>query len=174
MFKTFQGSGDNDDMWHEYSPEIRSAAYSSRVQELFELLEKAIGTSKGILTAPEAAATATEIRRAQHDTWALVGNIRKAAEKAIDNTVYAINVLCNYYGLTPPGDYTVQYDWDMSMLENSGETWQQLKDGRSMGIRSKAELRAWQTGETIEEAQAAIDKIEESEPVMQDLIGHAP
>ncbi len=174
LFKTFQGSGDNDDMWHEYSPEIRSAAYSSRVQELFELLEKAIGTSKGILTAPEAAATATEIRRAQHDTWALVGNIRKAAEKAIDNTVYAINVLCNYYGLTPPGDYTVQYDWDMSMLENSGETWQQLKDGRSMGIRSKAELRAWQTGETIEEAQAAIDKIEESEPVMQDLIGHAP
>ena len=61
----------------------------------------------------------------------------------------------------------------MSMLEDSGETWQQLKDGRSMGIRSKAELRAWQTGETLEEAQAVIDEIEESEPVIHDLIGHA-
>lgn len=173
LFKTFDGDGHNDDMWQIYSPEIRNAAYSARVQELFELLEKAVGTSKGILTAPEAAATATEVRRAQHDTWALVGNIRKAAEKAIDSAVYAISVLCNYYGLTPQGDYTVQYDWDLSMLEDSGETWQQLKDGRSMGIRSKAELRAWQTGETLEEAQAIIDEIEESEPVLHDLIGHA-
>lgn len=173
LFKTFNNPSADAEMWHEYSPEIRSAAYSARVQELFELLEKAIGASKGILTAPEAVATATEVRRAQHDTWALVGNIRKAAEKAIDNAVYAINVLCNYYGLTPQGDYTIQYDWDMSMLEDSGETWQQLKDGRSMGIRSKAELRAWQTGETLEEAQAMIDEIEASEPVMQDLIGHA-
>lgn len=173
LFKTFDGDGHNDDMWQIYSPEIRNAAYSARVQELFELLEKAVGTSKGILTAPEAAATATEVRRAQHDTWALVGNIRRAAEKAIDSAVYAINVLCNYYGLTPQGDYTVQYDWDLSMLEDSGETWQQLKDGRSMGIRSKAELRAWQTGETLEEAQAIIDEIEESEPVLHDLIGHA-
>ena len=132
LFKTFNNPSADAEMWHEYSPEIRSAAYSARVQELFELLEK-----------------------------------------AIDNAVYAINVLCNYYSLTPQGDYTVQYDWDMSMLEDSGETWQQLKDGRSMGIRSKAELRAWQTGETLEEAQAVIDEIEESEPVIHDLIGHA-
>ena len=59
------------------------------------------------------------------------------------------------------------------MLEDTAVTWQQLKDARSMGIRSKAEVRAWLTGETIEEAQARIDEIEAAEPVISDLIGNA-
>lgn len=172
LFKTLLGQG-GDDLWHEYSPEIRYAAYTARVQELFERLEKAVGTSRGILTAPEPQATATAVRQAQHDTWALVGNIRRAAERAIEDTVYAINVLCNYYGITPMGDYTLAFDWDNSLIEDTAATWQQLKDGRSFGIRSKAELRAWQTGETIEEAQAVIDEIEANEPVISDLIGNA-
>ena len=46
-----------------------------------------------------------------------------------------------------------------------------MKDAQSMGIRSKAELRAWQTGETIEEAQAAVDDIAAREPNMQTLLG---
>ncbi len=172
LFKTLLGQG-GDDLWHEYSPEIRYAAYTSRVQELFERLEKAVGTSRGILTAPEPQATATAVRQAQHDTWALVGNIRRAAERAIEDTIYAVNVLCNYYGITPMGDYTLAFDWDNSLIEDTAATWQQLKDGRSFGIRSKAELRAWQTGETIEEAQAVIDEIEANEPVISDLIGNA-
>lgn len=172
VFKTLIGQG-GEDLWHEYSPEIRYAAYTSRVQELFSRLEKAVGTSRGILTAPEPQATATAVRQAQHDTWAMVGNIRRAAERAIEDTMYAVNVLCNYYGITPPGDYTLAFDWDNSMIEDTAATWQQLKDGRSLGIRSKAELRAWQTGETIEEAQAVIDEIEANEPVISDLIGNA-
>ena len=42
-----------------------------------------------------------------------------------------------------------------------------------MRIRSKAELRSWQTGETIEEAQAAVDEIEATDPGISDLIGNA-
>ncbi|MBQ9428608.1 MAG: hypothetical protein IJU41_03580 [Clostridia bacterium] len=168
LFKLFDSTG--GDLWREYSPEIRSAAYSARVQELFELLEKAVGTSKGILTAPEAATTATEVRRAQHDTFALVGNIRAAYKAAISELAQAVDILCNYYNLTPPGEYSIAFDFDQSMLEDTAETWQQLKDGRSMGLRSKAELRAWQTGETLAEAQAAVDEIEQNEPVISDLI----
>lgn len=173
LFKTFKGDGKIDDMWHEYSPEIRYAAYSARVQELFELLEKAVGTSKGILTAPETATTATEVRRAQHDTWALVGEVRKSFEHALEDLIYALDVLCNYYSISPAGEYTTKYDWDMSMLEDTDATWQQMKDGYSMRIRSKAELRSWQTGETLEEAQKAVDEIAATDPGVQDLIGNA-
>ena len=172
VFKTLIGQG-GEDLWHEYSPEIRYAAYSARTQALFERLEKAVGTSRGILTAPEPQATATAVRQAQHDTWSLVSIIRHAAERAIEDTIYAVNVLCNYYGLAPMGEYAVTFDWDSSMLEDTAVTWQQLKDARSMGIRSKAEVRAWLTGETIEEAQARIDEIEAAEPVISDLIGNA-
>ena len=173
LFKTFQGDGTNDDMWREYSPEIRYAAYSARVQEQFELLEKAIGTSKGIFTEPEPVATATEVRRTQHDTWALVGEIRKNFEHALDALVYALNILCNYYNLSPAGEYVAKYDWDMSLLEDTNVTWQQMKDGYSMRIRSKAELRSWQTGETLEEAQKAVDEIAATDPSVRDLIDDA-
>lgn len=170
LFKTFKGDGSNDDMWHEYSPEIRYAAYSARVQAQFELLEKAVGTSKGILTTPETATTATEVRRTQHDTWALVGEIRKNFEHALDNLVYALDILCNYYNISPAGEYATKYDWDMSMLEDTAATWTQLKDGYSMRIRSRAELRSWQTGETLEEAQKAIDEIDATDPSISSLI----
>ena len=173
LFKTFNSISVEDNLWKEYSPEIRYAAYSARVQELFELLEKAVGTSKGILTAPETATTATEVRRAQHDTWALVGEIRRSFERAMDDLIYALDVLCNYYSISPAGEYTTKYDWDMSMLEDTDATWRQMKDGYSMRIRSKAELRSWQTGETLEEAQKAVDEIAANDPGMQDLIGNA-
>ena len=172
LFKTFNSISVEDNLWKEYSPEIRHAAYSARVQELFELLEKAVGTSKGILTTPETAATATEVRRTQHDTWALVGEIRKNFKTALDELIYALDILCNYYGLSPAGEYSVKCDWDMSLLEDTSTTWQQMKDGYSMRIRSKAELRSWQTGETLEEAQKVVDEIAATDPSIQDLLGN--
>ena len=42
-----------------------------------------------------------------------------------------------------------------------------------MGARSKAELRAWQTGESLEDAQKAVDEIAAKEPSMATLIGNA-
>ena len=52
--------------WLVYAPDIRHEALYARLDRLFALMEKAVGTSRGILTAPETgAATATEIRRRQ-------------------------------------------------------------------------------------------------------------
>lgn len=173
LFKIFESGTADEDLWKEYSPEIRHAAYSARVQELFGLLEKAIGVSKGILTTPDPVATATAVKHNQHDTWALVGEIRKNLAAALNDLSYALNVLCNYYGISPAGDYVVKYTWDLSLLEDTATTWQQMKDGYSMGLFGRAELRSWQTGETLEQAQKAVDEIAEKEPKLQDLIGNA-
>ena len=50
----------------------------------------------------------------------------------------------------------------MSLFESSTETFQQLTELQSRGIVSKAELRQWVRGGTLEEAQAAIDDIDAS------------
>ena len=90
--------------WLVYAPEIRHEAMYARLDRLFALLEKAVGTSRGILTAPETgAATATEIRAANHDTFALVSAIRRMWEAALCDMAYAADVLCEFYGLTPRG-----------------------------------------------------------------------
>lgn len=167
------GKGDGkENVFNIFDPAIRESSYYNRLTQLFELLEKQVGTSKGILTTPETrGATATEIKAAIYNTYALVCDIRKSVEKGLNDYLYACDVLANYYNLTPPGEYVVTFDWSTSLIESSSETWAQLKDGKSLGIRKKAELRAWQTGETLDEAQKVIEEIEESEPDMQTVLG---
>lgn len=167
------GRGDEKNYaFNIFDPAIRESSYYARLMQLFELLEKQVGTSKGILTSPETrGATATEIKASLYNTYALVCDIRKAVEKGLVDYLYSCDVLANYYNLTPVGDYTVTIDWSTNLIESSSETWAQMKDGQSLGVRKKAELRAWQTGETLEEAQKVIDEIEKSEPNMQSLLG---
>ena len=159
--------------WMIFSPAIRNTAMYDRLDHLFELLEKLVGTSRGILTSREsAAATATEIRAANHDTFTMVSMIRKIWEAAMDDLAYAVDVLTESNGLTPAGargDYTISFDWDMSLFESSSETWQQMLDAQGIGAVSKAEVRQWLRGGTLEEAQEAIDNIGETEPAGSDI-----
>lgn len=166
------GRSADGDLFHIFDPAIRESSYHARLNSLFELLEKQIGTSRGILTTPEThEATATEIKAANQDTFALVMDIRKAVESGMRDFVYACDVLANYYNLTPQGEYELNFDWSYAMAESLSETWQQMKDLQSIGGMSKAELRAWQTGESLEDAQKAVDEIMKKEPTARELLG---
>lgn len=90
----------------------------------------------------------------------------------MDDLAYAVDVLAESNSLTPAGargDYTISFDWDMSLFESSSETWQQLLDAQGIGAVSKAEVRQWLRGGTLEEAQEAIDEIGETEPEGSDI-----
>ncbi|MFV0313691.1 MAG: hypothetical protein ACK5I7_01170, partial [Anaerotignum sp.] len=154
---------ENGDMIEVFSPEIRHSSYYERLIYLFGLLEKSVGTSKGILTAPETrGATATEIKAGIYDTYAMIGDIRFEVEKGVRDFLYACNVIANYYELTPIGEYNVRFDWSYEMIESSRETWSQLKDALELGIKSKVELRQWlNPNETWEEAQKALEEVRE-------------
>ncbi len=166
------GKSDDGNLFNVFDPEIRDNSYHARLDKLFELFEKQVGTSRGILTTPETqGATATEIKAAIADTFAIVTDIRKAVESGLRDFAYACDVLANYYNLTPAGEYEIDFNWSYSMIESSTETWQQMKDLQSKGGLSKAELRAWQTGESLEDAQKAIDEIAKNEPTMTTILG---
>lgn len=160
--------GEGKAPWMIYAPAIRDEAMYHRLDRLFELLEKSVGTSKGILTARESqAATATEIRAANHDTFTLVDAIRQMWEGGMQDLAYAVDVLSEYAGLTPGGardDYEISFDWDMSLFESSMETFQQMLELVNMGAMSKAEIRQWVRGGSLEEAQEAVDEISASAP----------
>lgn len=149
--------------WMIYAPAIRDSAMYNRLDRLFELLEKSVGTSRGILTARETAnATATEIRAANHDTMVMVDAVRGMWADAMDDLADAVDMLAEHFGLSPAGergDYAIQYDWDMSLFESAEETFQQLTELQDRGAVSLAELRQWVRGGTLEEAQNAVDEI---------------
>jgi hypothetical protein len=154
--------------WQQYAPAIRHEAMEARYNSLLRRVEKACGLSQGILTERQSVnyANKDEVRAAQYDTFSVIRAMRAAWEAAIADVAYAADVLAEFYGLTPAGErgrYEIAYDWDMSLIESSAETYAQLSELQSRGMLSKAELRQWVRGGTTEEAQAAIDEIGSSD-----------
>lgn len=171
FMKVADRDGDNDVV--VFDPAIRESAYFSKLEHLFSLLEKSIGCSRGILTdLLTNGATATEIKRAMNATFCLTDDLRKEYRKYFDDLMYSVNVLCNYHSLTPPGDYAVSFDWNYSLLEDSSETFRQMREGKAEGVISSVELRRFlKPDESAAEARSAIDAIKENEPSLRSLMG---
>lgn len=171
LFRTFHaggalgGNGGISNLLDVFDPPIRETSYYTRYNALCAQLEKEVGTSRGILTEPATVgATATEIKAANHDTFCLVSDIRKQIQKCFEDLAYAVDMYAEFLGLTPAGhagDYKVTFDWDMSLVESSSETFNQLSELESRGLISGARLNSWVTGQTMEDAQAEIDSVRE-------------
>lgn len=171
VFVLLKGMSDKK-LAETFSPDIREGSYYARLTKLFELLEKSVGTSRGILTTPDATYENKDaVREANRATWSIVSALRKSIEKAFDDVLYACDVYANYYNMSPAGEYTYKFDWDYSLIESSTETFSQMKDLQSKGAMSKAELRAWATGEDLKTAQEKIDEIAKNEPDLKTLMG---
>lgn len=162
LFKVFRsggalkGEGGGQSFWEVFDPAIRDSSYYARYNALCAQLEREVGTSKGILTEPASfGATATEIKSANHDTFCLVSDIRKNIQTCFEDLAYAVDVYAEFFGLTPTGaagDYKVTFDWDMSLVESSSETFDQLSELESRGLISGARLNSWVTGQSMEDA----------------------
>lgn len=160
LFKFLTGSN-NDNLWEVFDPAIRDSAYYNRLDHLFELLEKQVGVSRGILTEPKSrGATATEIKAGLYDTYSLVEAIRDAIERGIADFVYACNVLSNAYSLTPESEYDIRIDWSYALIESSSETFAQYLQAEAVGAVEPAEIRQYlMTDETLYDARARVDEI---------------
>lgn len=167
LFKKFRTGGtlnEGKSFWEIFDPEIRDSSYYARYNALCAQLEKEVGTSKGILTEPASfGATATEIKSANYDTFCMVSDIRKNIQTCFEDLAYSIDVYAEFFGLSPAGaagDYRITFDWDMSLVESSSETFDQLSELESRGLISGARLNSWVTGQSMEDAQAEIDAVQ--------------
>ena len=175
LFKRFNLNGLKEgDFWQVFDPAIRDSSYLARFQQLCGLLESSVGVSPGILTEPRTAnATATEIRAANAATFAMVDAIRENIETAFRQTAYALDVLAEFYGATPAGamgDWQILWDWDMSMMEASTETFNQLSELESRGLILPERLVSWATGLSMEEAKVEVDAAKALQPETVDVL----
>ena len=164
-------SGD-DSFWEIFDPSIRDSSYYTRLQELFKRLEKAIGTSGGIISEIQTQnATATEIKKMLYDTFTICDDMRTNIENGLEDFFYACNVLANAYNLSANGDYKLSYDWSYSLIEDNESAYNQIRQGYKDGVIKEEEYRNWIVpSETIEESKKAILEIEDREPKVDDLI----
>ena len=162
----------DDGFWEIFDPAIRDSSYYTRLQELFKRLEKAIGTSGGIISEIQTQnATATEIKKMLYDTYCIVDDMRTNIENGLEDFFYACNVLANAYNLSANGDYKLSYDWSYSLIEDNESAYNQIRQGYKDGVIKEEEYRNWIVpSETIEESKKAILEIEDREPKVDDLI----
>lgn len=165
--------GGDDEFWEVFDPAFRDTSLYNKLMNECSLLEKAVGTSEGILTKAETKnATATEIRKILKDTFDICDDIRDGLEDGLKDFLYACDVLANYYELSPQGEYKLSTDWSYSLLEDNQQEFNQLLQGESRGVIQKAELRQYlKPHENLEEAQEMINKIKKENPSTKDLLG---
>ena len=80
--------------------------------------------------------------------------------RAFKQLAYALDVLAEFSGATPGGDlgnYQITWDWDISMMESSTETFNQLSELESRGLLLPERLNAWVTGQNEESAKKEIE-----------------
>ena len=171
LYKKINAGEDN--FWEVFDPAFRDTSYYNKLMNDFSLLEKAVGTDRGILTEPLSTyQNKDEARRANQNTFSIIDDVRDSLEDGLKDFLYACDVLANYYSLSPQGEYELSTDWSYTMLEDSTQEFSQLCQGESRGVIRKAELRQYlKPNETLEEAQAVIDEIKKESPNTQDLLG---
>lgn len=162
--------------WQHFAPDIRFEAFEGRLQSLYRRLEKACGLSQGILTERQNMnyATKDEVRSAMYDTFSVVSAMRSSLQKAIEDVMYAADVLCERFALTPAGtrgDWELSFDWDMSLLESTTQTFQQLSELQSAGLITAQTLVQWVLGASEEEAAAEVEAAKKERKETLPLMG---
>ena len=122
-----------------FSPEIRYSAYQSKLLDEMAQLEQQIGTDKGFLTPFESkATTATEIRRANASTIALLDRIHTAIKKGVESTVRADAVFLNI----AEDLYTFKFDF-FDPFEDTDKQYERLANAVDRGVAEKADELQW-------------------------------
>ena len=164
MFMLMKSIGDRgaNGLIQEHTPDIRSADLEKGLEVNFRMMELLMGVSPGILTRPATAyATATEMRAALNDTYALITRFRRQLEKGTNDLLTAVDAIANRNNLSPIGPWTVHYDWSSAYIEQMNEHFTQLTMAEGIGAVDKAEVRAWLMDEDYETAKDRVEQIAE-------------
>lgn len=130
-------SGANIDI---FSPAIRYSEFNNKLNDDMHRYEQAVGTDRGFLTPFEVgtATTATEIRRANASTIALIDKIHTALKTGIESTIKADALFLNI----PSDLYAIQIDW-YDVFADETATYNRIREAVQDGVAEKTDQMQW-------------------------------
>lgn len=167
----------NDETYHAWNPTLRDASYKDGLNTYLMLIEDIVGMARGTISNVQAEArTATEIKVLKQRAYITISSNQDALEQAIRDTVNAVNVYIDLYNIFQSGEYTLLIEWKDSVLTDTDTELDQKLKLVDKDILSKAEVRAWYTGESEEVAKSAIDAMqkEKQKSYINDLFSTNP
>lgn len=162
MFHMIKGVGGKEGLIQEHTPDIRSADLEKGIEVNLKTVELLAGLSQGILTAPTTSyATATEMRAALNNTFAMITKFRRQLEKGTNDLLDAVDAIANRNNLSPIGPWKVEFNWSDGYIEQMNEHFSQLMMAQGIDAVEKAEIRSWLMNEPYEEAKQRVEQIAE-------------
>lgn len=173
LFKAIDISKTNgEDFFQDYSPEIRDEAFWRGLNKILERIEFNVGLAYGTLSEPAFSdKTATEIKTSKQRSYVTISRMQENLQDALEDLIYAIDILTTLYSLAPAGTYQASFEWGDSVLTDTEreQTLQMQEVGQ--GLRSKLRYIMWRYGLTEQQAQEELDRIQEEKISNQEAFG---
>lgn len=166
-------TGKNEsDFFKDYSPEIRDEALWRGLNKTLQRIEFNVGLAYGTLSEPNTVdKTATEIKSSKQRSYATVSKMQENLQKALENLIYAMDVLTTLYNLAPQGKYEVSFNWDDSLIvDTEREQTLQMQEVNA-GLRSKIKYIMFRYGLTEEQAKEELDLINQEKQSDIEIFG---
>ena len=164
--------GNEGDTYSVFAPALRDQSMLAGLNTILMRIEDVTGLSRGTLSdAAAEARTATELKILKQRSYQTNADIQEAIEDALRDVIYAMNVYCDLYEITPDGEYDVNFEWDDSIIVDVDMELGKRITLLQNGLTSKLELRMWYFGETERQAREALQQVgdESHEQMEEDL-----
>jgi A118 family predicted phage portal protein len=148
------------ELFKDFSPPFRNQFYSERLQEVFKRIEENSGLAYGTISDPlSVERTATEVKHSKERMQATVTAIQTELQYALQDTITAVNAVCDIYDIAPGSDYETVFTWDDSVIESRQEKSDRAMMEYQMGWIDEADYFMQTRGMTRDEADAYVDRM---------------
>lgn len=168
LFRKLSLDDTKDKTYNVFSPEIRENPLFNGLNEFYRQVEIQCHLEHGTLSKPEEMQkTATEMKQAKQSYYITVSNIQTSMQQALDDLIYGIYVLCKLYGISVRPTYTVEHDWDDSILVDKDSQRNQALIERNNNITSDVQYVMDTKGYKEKEAIKFVKKQQEYRKLTQ-------
>lgn len=161
-----------EEFFHDYSPEVRDEAFWRGFNKILERIEFNCMLAYGTLSEPTYSdKTATEIKASKQRSYVTISRMQENLQKALEDLLYAIDVLTTLYKLAPLGTYQASFEWgDSVLMDTEKEQLLQMQEVNA-GVRSKLKYIMFRYGLTEEQALEELTRIQKEKMSNQEAFG---
>lgn len=160
LFMAMKGNGEAPDI-HEWAPTIQLQPYLDNLDHQYKRIEKIVGCDAGVISTPNDLnyMNVDNVRKSTIHTQAIIATCRGITGRALLDLVEAWNILANYYGITPIGDYEPQLKWSDDYINTFADQQAAILAGQAIGATDAYDYRMFVMGEAPETAKQRVDEI---------------
>ena len=144
---------DDKQQYKVFAPPIRDKSLINGFNAILRRVEFNSGLAYGTLSDLNTVdKTAEEIKTSKQRSYSTVSDIQKAQQKALEQLIYAMDVIAQLSNLNGGKKYEVSFDWDDSIVIDKEQELQSMQQDATAGQIRKEIYIAAKYGESEEEA----------------------